>query len=78
MKSSLAEIRIWLVMISICCPFQLNFPKTSVPVQPQATSRAVSLVPVTSLTFLYVVPVPSGIQLSPLSYKLSLSRMRGM
>jgi len=58
MKSSLAGVTIWLVMISSCCPIQLNFPQTSVLVQPQATSHAVSLVPVTFLTFLCVVPVP--------------------
>jgi hypothetical protein len=69
MKPSLAEVR--LVLISSCCPIQLNFPQTSVLVQPQDTSHAVSLVPVTFLTFLCVVPVP-------LSYKLSFSRMRGM
>jgi len=57
MKPSLAEITIRLVMISSCCPIQLNFTKTSVPVQPQAIGHAVSLVPVTFLIFLCVVPV---------------------
>ena len=58
MMPSHAEITIRLVMISSCCPIQLNFPKASVPVHPQATGHAVSLVPVTFVTFLCVVPVP--------------------
>ena len=58
MKPCPAEITIRLVMIGSCCPIQLNFPMTAVPVQPQATGHAVSLVPVTFLTFLCVVPVP--------------------
>jgi len=58
MKPPVAKITIQLVTISSCCPIQLNFPKTSVPVQPQATGHVVSLVSVTFLIFLCVVPLP--------------------
>jgi len=78
MKPSLAEVTIWLVMISSCCPIQLNFPQTSVLVQPQATSHAVSLVSHFSYLSVCGSCSTAGIQLSPLSYKLSFSWMRGM